>query len=493
MIKRSPLLAKEEGDLICDSAKYDQQITVKINGFIICAEDVKAMDMKKDQTNHNGWLRNSNNISLEEVNNTVKIPANAGFWRKLLAFAGPGSLVAVGYVDPGNWATSIAGGARFGYTLLSVILISNVIAMLLQALSAKLGIVTGKDLAQATRDAVGKKTATFLWILTELAIIATDLAEVIGSAIALNLLFGIPLLLGIAITVLDVLLLLLLQRKGFRWIESIVIVLMATILFVFAFEVIISKPELSALFGGYVPSYEIVTDPEMLFISLGILGATVMPHNLYLHSSIVQTRQYKRTTEGRKEALKYSFIDSNVSLFFAFVINSAILILGAAAFYGTGLEVSEIEAAYELLSPTLGVSIAGTLFAVALLASGQNSTITGTLTGQIVMEGFIRMRISPILRRLITRLIAVVPAFVVTWISGSKGTGELLLWSQVILSLQLPFAVVPLVLFTSDKRKMGIFANRTWIKITAWTATCVIIALNIFLIAYIIMTGRELG
>ncbi|TXK80367.1 Nramp family divalent metal transporter [Paenibacillus sp. N3.4] len=440
-----------------------------------------------------GWLRRSSNVSLEEVNNSVGIPSKARFWRKFLAFAGPGSLVAVGYVDPGNWATSIAGGARFGYTLLSVILISNLIAMLLQALAAKLGVVTGRDLAQATRDAVGKKTSFILWILSEIAIIACDLAEVIGSAIALNLLFGIPLLLGILITTLDVLLLLLLQKKGFRIIESIVIVLMATIFVVFVFEVIVSKPEISALLGGYVPKFEIVTNPGMLFISLGILGATVMPHNLYLHSSIVQTRQYKRNKEGRKEALKFAILDSNVSLFIAFLINSAILILGAAAFHGTGLDVSEIEGAYELLSPTVGVGIASTLFAVALLASGQNSTITGTLAGQIVMEGFINLRISPWLRRMITRLIAVVPAFIVTWIAGSKGTGDLLLWSQVVLSLQLPFAVIPLVLFTSDKRKMGEFANRTWVKVLSWLSTVVILALNIFLVAYIIITGHDLG
>lgn len=442
---------------------------------------------------HSGWLRQSSNVSLEEVNNTVKVPEQGRFWRKFFAFAGPGSLVAVGYVDPGNWATSIAGGARFGYTLLSVILISNLVAMLLQSLSAKLGIVTGRDLAQATRDAVGKKTAFFLWILTELAIIATDLAEVIGSAIALNLLFGIPLLAGILITTLDVLLLLLLQKKGFRIIESIIIVLMATIFGVFVFEVIASKPNVSELLGGYLPSKEIVTNPEMLFISLGILGATVMPHNLYLHSSIVQTRQFKRTPDGRREALKFSVIDSNISLGVAFLINSAILILGAAAFHGTGLHVSEIEAAYELLSPTVGVGIASTLFAVALLASGQNSTITGTLTGQIVMEGFIHLRISPWLRRIITRLIAIIPAFIVTWIAGAKGTGELLLWSQVILSLQLPFAVIPLILFTSDKRKMGEFANRSWVKAASWLSALVILALNIFLVTYILITGQELG
>ncbi|NIK80295.1 NRAMP (natural resistance-associated macrophage protein)-like metal ion transporter [Paenibacillus castaneae] len=285
----------------------------------------------------------------------------------------------------------------------------------------------------------------------------------------------------------------LLQKKGFRIIESIILVLMATIFVVFVFEVIVSKPEISALLGGYVPKFEIVTNPEMLFISLGILGATVMPHNLYLHSSIVQTRQYKRNKEGRKEALKFSIWDSNISLTVAFFINSAILILGAAAFHGTGLNVSEIEGAYELLSPTVGVGIASTLFAVALLASGQNSTITGTLAGQIVMEGFINLRISPWLRRIITRLIAVVPAFVVTWIAGSRGTGDLLLWSQVVLSLQLPFAVIPLVLFTSDKRKMGEFANRTWVKVLSWISTVVILTLNIFLVAYIIITGHDLG
>lgn len=441
----------------------------------------------------NGWLKESSTVSLEEINNTVRISNKDGFWRKLLAFAGPGSLVAVGYVDPGNWATSIAGGARFGYTLLIVILLSNVIAMLLQSLASKLGIVTGRDLAQATRDATGKKTAIFLWILAELAIIATDLAEVIGSAIALHLLFGIPLLLGIAITTLDVLLLLYLQKKSFRIIESIVIVLMVTIFVVFAFEVIISKPEIAALFGGFIPKAEIATNPQMLFIALGILGATVMPHNLYLHSSIVLTRQFKRTKEGKKEAIKFSLIDSTFSLSIAFLINSAILILGAAAFYGTNLNVSEIEAAYKLLSPTLGVGIASTLFAVALLASGQNATITGTISGQIVMEGFINLRIYPWLRRLITRLLAVIPAFLVTWLAGSKGTGELLLWSQVVLSLALPFAVIPLVIFTSDKNKMGEFANKWPVKIVAWACTAIIVLLNIFLIGYIVITGHDLG
>lgn len=451
------------------------------------------MSVHAQQKKQQPWIQKSSHISLEEVNNSVRVPEHAGFWKKFFAFAGPGSLVAVGYVDPGNWATSIAGGARFGYTLLFVILIANLAAMLLQSLAAKLGIVTGRDLAQATREATSAKTAIILWLLTELAIIATDLAEVIGSAIALNLLFKIPLLIGIVITTLDVILLLLLQKKGFRIIESIVIVLMITILGVFAFEVVVSHPNVSALFSGYLPKAEIVTNPDMLFISLGILGATVMPHNLYLHSSIVQTRQYKRTTEGKREALKFSVLDSTFSLTIAFFINSAILILGTAAFYGTGLNVSEIEAAYELLSPTLGIGIASTLFAVALLASGQNSTITGTLTGQIVMEGFIHLRISPWLRRLITRLIAVIPAFIVTWVAGEKGTGDLLLWSQVILSLQLPFAIVPLVLFTSNKEKMGEFVNSKWVTILAWIVTVIIIVLNIFLVGYIFVTGHDLG
>jgi len=455
---------------------------------------VRKLSNKDTVLDHKqGWLKSSSNISLEEVNNSVLIPENAGFWRKLFAFAGPGSLVAVGYVDPGNWATSIAGGARFGYTLLSIILSSSLMAILLQTLSAKLGIVTGRDLAQATRDATGKKTAFFLWLMAELAIIATDLAEVIGSAIALNLLFGIPLLVGILITTIDVLLLLLLQKKGFRIIESIVIVLMVTIFAVFTFEVVASKPEIGALLNGYIPKMEIVTNPQMLFISLGILGATVMPHNLYLHSSIVQTRQYKRTEKGKKEAVKFSVIDSTFSLTMAFLINSAILILGAAAFHGKGIQVSEIEQAYKLLSPTVGVGIASTLFAVALLASGQNSTITGTLSGQIVMEGFLHLRISPWLRRIITRMLAVVPAFIVTWIAGSRGTADLLLWSQVILSLQLPFAVVPLILFTNSKKKMGVFANKTGTKVLAWVCTVVIIILNVFLISYILITGQDLG
>ncbi|WP_313468864.1 Nramp family divalent metal transporter, partial [Carnobacterium sp.] len=402
-------------------------------------------------------------------------------------FMGPGSLIAVGYVDPGNWATSIAGGSEFGYTLLSVILIASLIAMLMQEMAARLGIATGKDLAQATSASVGKKTSFFLWILTELAIIATDIAEVIGSAIALKLLFNIPLLLGVTITTLDVLLLLLLQKRNFRIIESIVTVLMATIFMIFGYEIFLSHPDAVQLLKGYLPQTEIVTNTNMLFMGLGILGATVMPHNLYLHSSIIQTRSYERTEEGKKEAVTFARIDSVFSLTVAFFINSMILILGAAAFYNSGHVINGIEDAYALLAPAVGASIASTLFAVALLASGQNSTITGTLSGQIVMEGFIHLRVKPWVRRVITRLIAVIPVFIVTLIAGENGTAELLILSQVILSMQLPFALVPLVLFTSDKHKMGSFVNSKWVKVIAWIATVVIIFLNVYLVVYTLM------
>ncbi len=442
--------------------------------------------MKKDQSKkEKSWIKKVENISLEEVNSSVSVPPeNAPFFRKLLAFLGPGSLVAVGYIDPGNWATSIEGGSKFGYTLLSVILISSLIAMLMQEMSARLGIATGMDLAQATSASVGKKTSIFLWLLTELAIIATDIAEVIGSAIALKLLFHIPILVGIVITTVDVLLLLLLQKRSFRIIESIVGVLMVTIFLIFAYEVALSHPEMSALLEGFLPHKEIITNSNMLYVALGIIGATVMPHNLYLHSSIVQTRAYKRTEKGKKEAITFARIDSVISLTAAFIINSMILILGAAAFYGAGQVVSEIEDAYTLLAPAIGASLASTFFAVALLASGQNSTITGTLSGQIVMEGFIHLRIKPWLRRVITRLIAVIPVFVVTWLVGESGTAELLILSQVILSMQLPFALVPLVKFTSNKQKMGQFVNKKWVTAIAWIATIVIILLNLYLIYY---------
>ena len=442
--------------------------------------------MGKNKKNRNkGWIRKIDSISLEEVNSSVKVPlANASFLRKLLAFMGPGALVAVGYVDPGNWATSIEGGSEFGYTLLSVILIASLVATLMQEMAARLGIATSMDLAQATSASVGTKTSFFLWILTEVAIIATDIAEVIGSAIALKLLFNIPILLGVTITTLDVLLLLLLQKRNFRIIESIVIILMATIFIIFAYEILLSSPNVTDLVEGYIPSSEIITNPSILFVGLGILGATVMPHNLYLHSSIIQTRSYERTEKGKKEAVTFARIDSIFSLTIAFLINSMILILGASAFYGNGQVVSGIEDAYALLAPTIGASIASTLFAIALLASGQNSTITGTLSGQIVMEGFIHLRVKPWVRRIITRLLAVIPVFIVTIIAGENGTTDLLIFSQVILSMQLPFALVPLVLFTSDKHKMGSFVNSTWVKLVAWTATVVIICLNIYLVIY---------
>jgi manganese transport protein len=429
------------------------------------------------------WRRNNTKPSLQEVHKSIPIKKTGSFFRRLLGFIGPGYLVAVGYMDPGNWATSIAGGSSYGYTLLSVILISNLMAILLQALSAKLGIVSGRDLAQACRDHFSKPVSFALWGLCELAIAACDLAEVIGSAIALNLLFGIPLIYGVCITAFDVLLVLLLQNKGFRYIESLVIALIVTIAVCFGIELVLSKPEIGGIVTGFIPSSNIVTNPEMLYIALGILGATVMPHNLYLHSSIVQTRKYEDTSEGKRAAIKYATIDSTVALMLALFVNAAILILSAAAFHTTGHHnVAEIQDAYHLLDPLLGSGIAGVLFGIALLASGQNSTLTGTLAGQIVMEGFLNIRLKPWLRRLITRMIAIIPAVIVTLIYGEKGTGELLILSQVILSLQLSFAVIPLVMFTSDKNKMGEFVNKKWVKWLAWFVTSIIVVLNVYLL-----------
>ncbi|QHT62025.1 divalent metal cation transporter [Paenibacillus lycopersici] len=431
----------------------------------------------------NGWRKDKSANTLPEVYRSMKIPKHGSWFRKFLAFAGPGYLVAVGYMDPGNWATDLAGGSKFGYSLLFVILLSNLMAILLQALAGKLGIVTGRDLAQACRDHYSKPVSMALWVLCELAIAACDLAEVIGSAIALNLLFGIPLIAGVLLTVVDVLLVLLLQNKGFRFIETLVIVLIVTIGGCFLIEMFWSRPEVGAVMQGFIPTGDIVSDPTMLYIAIGILGATVMPHNLYLHSSIVQTRQYEQTELGKRQAIKYATWDSSIALFFALFINAAILIIAASTFHTTGhTEVAEIEDAYHLLSPMLGTAAASVLFGVALLASGQNSTLTGTLAGQIVMEGFLNIRLKPWLRRLITRMIAVVPAVIVTWIYGAKGTGELLILSQVILSLQLSFAVIPLVKFTSDKKKMGNFANPLWLKILAWVVAVVIAALNIYLL-----------
>lgn len=429
------------------------------------------------------WLTSITTNSLPEVYGSIKVPKTGSFWRKLWAFTGPGLMVAVGYMDPGNWATDIAGGAKFGYTLLSVILISNLFAMLLQHLSLKLGIATNRDLAQACRDAFPKPIVITLWILCEIAIAACDLAEVIGSAIALNLLFGIPLIFGVAITVLDVLFILYFQGKGFRTIEAIVASLIAIIFICFGYEIVVSNPDITGVLTGLIPDPKIIIDPSMLYVSIGILGATVMPHNLYLHSSIVQTRAYGTSDIEKKSAIKFATIDSTTSLFLAFFINASILILASATFHNTGYhQVADINDAHKLLNPVLGVKFAGIFFAIALLASGQNSTLTGTLAGQIVMEGFLNIRLKPWLRRLITRLIAVIPALIITYIYGEKGTGELLVLSQVILSLQLSFAVIPLLIFTSDKVKMGVFANSQIIKITAWVVAIIIILLNGYLL-----------
>jgi manganese transport protein len=430
-----------------------------------------------------GWRFPRISPSLPESHHSILVPRGVSFWRKALAFAGPGYMVAVGYMDPGNWATDLAGGARFGYTLLSVILISNVMAILLQALALKLGIVTGRDLAQACRDHYSRPVSFVLWVLCEIAIAACDLAEVIGSAIALNLLFGIPLIWGVCLTALDVLLILLLQNKGFRYLEAFVLALVLTIGVCFAVELFMAQPGIAAVMGGLVPRAEIVTNPAMLYIAIGILGATVMPHNLYLHSSIVQTRKVLPDEPSRREAIRFATLDSTVALLFAFFINAAILILAAATFNQTGhQEVADIGDAYRLLTPLLGTTIASTLFAVALLASGQNSTITGTLAGQIVMEGFLDIRLPAWLRRLITRLIAIIPAVIVTALYGERGAGSLLILSQVILSLQLSFAVVPLVYFTSQRRKMGVFVNSPLLAATAWAVALVIMGLNTWLL-----------
>jgi manganese transport protein len=418
--------------------------------------------------------------SLPEMHSTVRLSRSAVPWRRLLGFLGPGFLIAVGYMDPGNWATDIAGGSRFGYTLLSVIMISNLMAVLLQSLSLKLGIATERDLAQLCRERFGPGVSIFLWIGAEIAIAACDLAEVIGSAIALNLLFHIPLFYGVLITGLDVLLILLLQRFGFRWIEALVIALIGTIIAMFAVQLFFSRPEYGpALRNLFLPSASIVTNPIMLYIAIGMLGATVMPHNLYLHSSIVQSRKYKRTSAGKREAIFMGNIDSAFALTIALFVNAAILIVSAAVFYRSGhFEVAAIEDAYKLLSPLVGAAGASTLFAIALLASGQNSSITGTLAGQVVMEGFIHIRVQPWLRRLITRSLAIVPTVIVVWFTGERGTEKLLLLSQVILSLQLSFAVVPLVMFTGSRKLMGEFVNARWLQALAWFVAVVIAALN---------------
>jgi manganese transport protein len=432
------------------------------------------------QAKEPGWRRAAETPSLPEAYRTVPIHKRGGFWRKLLTFSGPGYLVAVGYMDPGNWATDLAGGSKFGYQLLAVIMISNLMAILLQHLCAKLGIVTGRDLAQACRDHYSKPVSNVLWVLCELAICACDLAEVLGSAIALQLLFGIPLTAGVCLTALDVLVLLMLQNKGFRYLESLVVSLIIVIGTCFALELFFAKPSIVGVMLGFVPTSAIVTNTEMLYVAIGILGATVMPHNLYLHSSVVQTRKYEQTDEGRGEAIRFSTLDSTIALMFALFINAAILILSAAAFHFNGRhDVAEIKDAYQLLSPTLGVTGAGILFAVALLASGQNSTITGTLAGQIVMEGFLNIRLKPWLRRLITRLIAIVPAVIASALYGEHGTAKLLVFSQVFLSLQLPFAVIPLIIFVGERKKMGRFKPAAWVLILAWVTATIIVVLNV--------------
>jgi manganese transport protein len=423
--------------------------------------------------------RVSQRPSLPESHRTIPIHAGIGWFKKVLAFAGPGYLVAVGYMDPGNWATDIGGGAKFGYTLLSVILISNLMAMILQALSAKLGIVTGRDLAQACRESYSRPVAIGLWVVCEIAIAACDLAEVLGSAVALKLLFGVPLILGVLITALDVLIVLALQGRGFRLIEAFVITLIASIALCFAYEIFFAQPIWREAAVGFIPRWEILRNREMLYIAIGILGATVMPHNLYLHSSIVQTRAFATDAPGKREAIRYATFDSTLALGFALFVNAAILILGAAAFHTRGLhDVAEISDAYKLLTPVLGASLASTLFACALLASGQNSTLTGTLAGQIVMEGFLNLRLKPWLRRLITRSIAITPAVIVIGFYGEGKVTSLLILSQVVLSFQLPFAVIPLVRFTSDRVRMGAFANSRFTKILAWTAAAAILGFN---------------
>jgi manganese transport protein len=425
----------------------------------------------------------SDDLSLAEVHGSVEVPSGAGFWKKLFAFAGPGYLVAVGYMDPGNWATDIAGGARYGYTLLSVVLASNLIAILLQSLAARLGIASGRDLAQACRDHFSRRTTIFLWVITEIAIAATDLAEVIGSAIALNLLFGLPLAVGVCLTSADVFIVLYLQHRRFRYVEALVVLLIAGIAAGFAVELWFSKPDLAQVARGFLPTTRLFHDREMLYIAVGILGATVMPHNLYLHSSIVQTRKYGDSEESRGEAVSFAVLDSTVALTSALFINAAILVVAAATFHGTGYEhVADISDAHKLLAPLLGTSLASTLFAVSLLFSGQNATLTGTLAGQIVMEGFLNLRMRPWLRRLITRLVAIVPALITVILYGEHASGSLLILSQVVLSLQLPFAVIPLILFTSDKRRMGRFAIGTAMKLAAWPCAVLITLLNVWLL-----------
>ncbi len=430
-----------------------------------------------------GWRTPVGRPTLPEAFQSVAVPRSGPFWRRLLAFVGPGYLVAVGYMDPGNWATDISGGAVYSYALLSVVLLSNFTAVFLQALAAKLGIVSGRDLAQACRDAYSRPVAIMLWLSAEIGIIACDIAEVIGSAIALNLLFHIPLTWGVVITGADVLIVLALQGKGFRWIEALIMTLIGTMMVIFALELAFAHPSWGGVLHGFLPRPQIVRDPHMLYIALGILGATVMPHNLYLHSSIIQTRRFGRSFGELKDTIKTAYAESTIALTLALLVNAAILILAASAFYRSGHhEVGDIEGAYKLLTPLLGAGLATPLFAIGLLASGQNSTITGTMAGQIVLEGFTHFKIAPWVRRMISRLIAIVPCLLATSLAGPNGTGRLLIFSQVVLSVQLSFAVIPLVQFTSDKLKMGPFVNNRAVKTLGWALAACIAVLNAYLV-----------
>jgi manganese transport protein len=428
--------------------------------------------------------------SLSEVFGTIATRPTGSFWRKLVAFLGPGYLVAVGYMDPGNWATSLAGGSKFGYTLLFVALLSNMMAILLQALCARLGIAAGRDLAQACRDAFPRAVSWPLWLLAEIAICATDLAEVIGTAIGLNLLFGIPLEIGVVITALDVFLILWLQNLGFRWIEAFIVTMLGVITVCFAIQIAMANPEWRAVIIGFAPTTQIVTNPEMLYLALGILGATVMPHNLYLHSGVVQTRRFGETEPEKREAIKLATVDSTIALMFALLINASILILAAATFNSRGqTDVAELDQVHSFLAPLLGSALAATLYGIERLCCGLNSTVTATLAGQIVMEGFLDIRLPAWARRLLTRAIAIVPAATVTIWYGEKGTAQLLIFSQVVLSLQLPFAIVPLVMFTADRRKMGALVAPLWVTVLAVLTAVIIIALNIKLIYDAVLGG----
>jgi manganese transport protein len=441
-----------------------------------------------------GWRLPVQRPSLPEVYQTIPVPAGATYLRRFLAFFGPGYLVAVGYMDPGNWATDISGGSVYNYSLLSVILLANFTAIFLQALAAKLGIVTGRDLAQACRDAYPRPVAIFLWISAEIGIVACDVAEVIGAGIALNLLFHIPMLIGCSLTSLDVLVVLALQHRGFRWIEALVITLIGSMMVIFGIEMFYAHADWMAALHGFIPTPQIVTDPKELYIALGILGATVMPHNLYLHSSIIQTRKFGAGVRERKQAIQSAYMDSTVALMLALFVNAALLMLAAAVFYHSGHhEIGDIQSAYQLLTPLMGAAIATPLFAIALLASGQNSTLTGTMAGQIILEGFTHFHIPAWLRRMISRLLAIVPTLLIVGHYGMAGTGQLLIFSQVVLSVQLSFAVIPLVQFTGDRRKMGPFTNPISTKVIGWSLAAVIFVLNAYLVFATFFPNRVPG